>query len=484
MNAIRQKQQGAYYTPDAVVRTLVKWAVVAPSDRLLDPSCGDGRFLMEHANCAGVEDDPDAATVVHNRLPGSLIHKGDFFSWAASTRERFECAAGNPPFIRYQRFAGRIRDAALGLCANQGAAFTGLSSSWAPFLVGAASLLKAGGRLAFVVPAEIGHAPYAVPLLEYLVSNFGTVKIVAIQEKLFPELSEDCWLLFCSGFGGRAQCIELARLHRFSVMNRPPQTDTSISLYNWRQWGCRIRPFLLPSGVLDEYRQIASSAATRRLSEVARVGIGYVTGANDFFHLRPSAARRLGIARSFLVPAVRNGRDLAAESIDDSTVRSWLDGDRPNFLLRLRPNEALPSAIRDYLGSDEGNRVRTAYKCRVRNPWYVVPHVKVPDGFLSYMCGAAPSLVVNRAQCVGANSVHVVQMKAGHRIDAIKKHWDHSVTQLSCEIEGHPLGGGMLKLEPREAGRVVVCVRPEKLQFDDRQVAEAAQRLRQWRHYG
>jgi adenine-specific DNA-methyltransferase len=34
------------------------------------------------------------------------------------------------------------------------------------FLVTTASLLKQGGRLAFVVPAEIGHAPYAAPLVE------------------------------------------------------------------------------------------------------------------------------------------------------------------------------------------------------------------------------------------------------------------------------------------------------------------------------
>jgi hypothetical protein len=37
-----------------------------------------------------------------------------------------------------------------------------------------------------------------------------------------------------------------------------------------------------------------------------------------------------------------------------------------------------------------------------------------------------------------------------------------SLTQLSCEIEGHPMGGGLLKLEPSEAARVLVaseCIR-------------------------
>ena len=65
--------------------------------------------------------------------------------------------------------------------------------------------------MAFVVPAAIGHAPYAAPLLDYLVGHFDDVRIVAVRTKLFPDLSEDCWLLHAGGFGGRA--AEL----RFSV---------------------------------------------------------------------------------------------------------------------------------------------------------------------------------------------------------------------------------------------------------------------------
>lgn len=110
-----QKASGAYYTPDPVVRSLVRWVVRRETDRLIDPACGDGRFLVPHRNSVGVEQDDEAASVVHQRVPGSLIHGGDFFTWASRTHERFECAAGNPPFIRYQRFTGAVREAAFGL---------------------------------------------------------------------------------------------------------------------------------------------------------------------------------------------------------------------------------------------------------------------------------------------------------------------------------------------------------------------------------
>ena len=182
----RQKLSGAYFTPEPLVEALVCWAVRNESDRLLDPSCGDGRFIAAHANSVGIEQEPESARAAIERAPWALVHEGDFFQWAEATPERFECCAGNPPFIRYQHFNGAIRKRALELCARQGARFSGLTSSWAPFLVAAASLLNPGGRMAFVVPAEIGHAPYAAPLLEYLVANFESVHIVAVREKLFP----------------------------------------------------------------------------------------------------------------------------------------------------------------------------------------------------------------------------------------------------------------------------------------------------------
>ena len=484
METERQKQLGAYYTPHDVAQSLVHWAVSSTDDRLLDPSCGDGRFLVTHPNSVGVEGDPLAAAIVHARAPGCLIHQGDFFPWASSTVERFECAAGNPPFIRYQRFTGTTRETALNLCARHGANFNSLSSSWAPFLVATASLLKPGGRLAFVVPAEIGHAPYAVPLLIYLLEHFSHVQIIAVKEKLFPELSEDCWLLYCDGFGDRTNFFLLSDICRFVSSKRPTRSGRRISATEWRVNGGRLRQFLLPGSALELYQSFADSPATFRLSELARVGIGYVTGANDFFHLRPSVACSRGIPEKLLLPAVRSGRDLAGRSISQLTVEQWRKDDEPKFLLRLERSGQIPLAVRSYLDSHDGQKARVAYKCRNRTPWYVVPDIHVPDGFLSYMSGESPSLVANRAQCVATNSVHIVRMKPGFTIDALQKRWNDPLTQLSCEIEGHPLGGGMLKLEPGEANRVLIRRHDASDPQQQDALLEAVASMRAWRHYG
>lgn len=70
-------------------------------------------------------------------------------------------------------------------------------------------------------------------------------------------------------------------------------------------------------------------------------------------------------------------------------------------------------------------------------------------------------------------------MDSSHLLDI----WESPFIKLSSEIEGHPLGGGMLKLEPREASQIAF---PEKTTLEHVDVAiveEALTTLREWRHY-
>lgn len=483
--ALSQKHSGAYYTPEDVVQALVHWAVRKKSDRLLDPSCGDGSFIAAHQNSVGIERDAAAAASAIVRAPGALVHEGEFFEWAARTQERFECIAGNPPFIRYQTFKGPVRERAFRFCERLGARFSGLSSSWAPFLVAAASLLKPEGRMAFVVPAEIGHAPYAVPLLEYLVANFGIVQIIAIQEKVFPNLSEDCWLLYVDGFGRRTGEILFSAVERFRASKAPPRQAVKVPVAEWRdRWNGRLRPYLLSEHVRSLYVEVANHPETQRFGDIAAVGIGYVSGANDFFHLKPSKASEWQIPSALLHPTVRNGKALPDSALTHAVVREWQRNDEPVMLLRLPKTGALPSTVRRYLETEEGRSARRGYKCRNRDPWYSVPDVQIPDFFLSYMSGKTASLVRNAAGATCTNSVHSVRVKGNSAgVRRLVRMWDSEFLKLSREIEGHPLGGGMLKLEPREAASIVVPAARLEMGISAPALADAVLKMQRWRHY-
>jgi hypothetical protein len=73
------------------------------------------------------------------------------------------------------------------------------------------------------------------------------------------------------------------------------------------------------------------------------------------------------------------------------------------------------------------------------------------------MSGSRALLVANNAGAVAPNTLHVLRLKAdtvtAKQLSAL---WQNSLTMLSTEIEGHALGGGMLKLEPNEAKQVLI----------------------------
>ncbi len=338
--------------------------------------------------------------------------------------------------------------------------------------------------MAFVVPAEIGHAPYAAPAIETLCSHFDTVHVIAIREKLFPGLSEDAWLLLASGFGGQTDAIELSIVERFPTLEWPAPSTKRISLASWRAANCRLRRFLLADRALETYQEMLSHSCVKRLGELTRTGIGYVTGANDFFHLRPSEVKKLGLPASMLRVSVRRGKQLPGVTVDTEVVASWLRHDEPVLLLDLKGVGTPPLSVTRYLDSEEGRRVRNAYKCRNRRPWYAVPDVRVPDAFLTYMSGRRPALVRNDAGCVCTNSVHGVSVRPGVDVGTLQNAWRHPLVELSCELEGHPLGGGMLKLEPREAASVAIpfgALALTRAQSDV--LTEAIAHMRRWRNY-
>lgn len=107
------------------------------------------------------------------------------------------------------------------------------------------------------------------------------MQIVAVRRKLFPKLSEDCWLPYAEGFGGTADKIDLTVVDEFVPGRTPPKPTSRVDLMEWRTvWNRRLRPYLLPPSVRALYATAANDPSTHRLGDFATVGIGYVSGDN------------------------------------------------------------------------------------------------------------------------------------------------------------------------------------------------------------
>ena len=471
----QQKITGAFYTPPRVAELLVAWGVREPGDYVLDPSFGEGVFLeaallrlaklrgRPNRQVFGIELDESAVARASSFLNRNHLVVNDFFDVSHSELPGFDVVVGNPPFIRYHHFAGAVREKAIALARLAGVEISELTSSWAPFLIHATQFLVKHGRLAMVVPFEITHAAYARPVIQHLTRSFRHIYLAAFEERIFPELSQDTVLLLADGFGTRCDGIRFKRFGRVEEFAESAESHVPfgkrVGAQDLERSNGRLRNHLLPGTAGALYNFLSADPRIQRLGTVASVGIGYVTGCNNFFHLSQAEISELRIPSRYLRPSLVTPKALHGLRFTKTDWDELRQSEAKAFLLDLTggAQSELPASVCSYLEAGRKKKVHLAYKCKVRKPWYAVPHAKPADAFLSYMAGTAPKVCLNEAQVLATNSTHEIRVVSGSAEPSkLAFAFSSTLVQLSCEIEGHPMGGGLLKLEPSEAERVIL----------------------------
>lgn len=461
-SAVARKARGAFFTPERIANFMVEWAVRAPSDRVLEPSCGEAAFLLPcaarlkalggeptAAHLMGVDIDADSIVEVRERLQQAdaqaRLVTGDFFEQAPSPV--FDAVVGNPPYVRYQAFAGVARARAQEAALAQGVRLAGLSSSWAAFTVHAASFLTPAGRLALVLPAELLSVNYAAPVRRFLMQRFGRVRLILFEERVFPGVLEEVVLLLAEGKGPTNAC-ELLQARNASDLE-----SMTTRHYQPRRSDEKWTEGLLPTAGLEPYRTLTSGPHFEILEAWGDTSLGMVTGNNRYFTLTKEAAAEHGLTQRDLIKICPPGsRHLRGLTFTDNAWAELLADGSPGYL--FAPQGPPSPAALAYIAQGEADRVPDAYKCRVRSPWWAVPRVGLPDAFLTYMNHDAPRIVTNRAGVAYLNSIHGISYAKPRRqlaMDLLPIAMLNSITLLGSELVGRAYGGGMLKLEPKEA---------------------------------
>lgn len=461
-----RKARGAFFTPPELCTYVADWAVRKGSDRVFEPSCGDAEFLLAAGErlgalgsaapaVEGVELHGTSATHARRRLraaglPSSGVEVGDFFDLEA--QPTYDAVIGNPPYVRYQDFSGVNRQKSRALALRHKVPLTGLASSWASFTVHAAEFVAPTGRLGLVLPAELMTVNYAAPVRSFLLRRFGHVRLVLFEERVFPGVLEEVVLLMAEGTGGTdhfelfqsQDLMELAAMPG-STTWRPPSTEG--------KW----LGALLSVPSADAYRSATEGPSFTTLEKWGSTTLGMVTGDNGFFTLSPAeVARRRLRADEVVAISPPGSRHLRALSLTAGSWEALGAGGQHTYL--FRPVEtrlrALSPGARRLIAEGEAAGVDDRYKCRVRTPWWRVPTAATPDLFFTYMNNDAPQFATNPTGAKHLNSVHGVNLAAPYRrigrsllpLAAL-----NTITLLGAELVGRAYGGGMLKVEPKEA---------------------------------
>lgn len=482
-----RKQRGAFFTPPQVAEFLTNWAIRSSADLVLEPSCGEAAFLMpavtrlRELGAAPAEisrqvfgvDIHEASLEVASR---SLRQEGvsptlvadSFFSLEApnglleSPIPLVNAVVGNPPFIRYQQFSGHERARAQAAALRQGVRLSGLASSWAALLIHASAFLQQDGRAAMVLPAELLTVNYSEAVRRFLLERFATVHVIHFKRLIFKDALEDIVLLLAEGSGGSSSLTFHLLEDEIGLASFNPQLRTHSIL---DPQGSKWTELLLPENV----RRLVNDVTSEWFVTIGDYGVpqlGTVTGANDFFALRPSQVKDLGLKEPDITRISPPGtRHLKGLRFTNTDWRSLEKADERVWLLTLKRLTSKEERVSRLIREGEASDVHLGYKCRIRDPWYVVPPVAKPDLFFTYMSHRFPRLITNVAGVGFLNSMHGVELTNHRRVGkaALPFAAMNSLSQLVAETIGRSYGGGILKLEPREASQLPVP-RPDLLQ--------------------
>jgi adenine-specific DNA-methyltransferase len=477
-----QKLRGGYYTPGPIAHFLARWAIRTPGAHVLEPACGDGSLLVAAAfallakgadkaavaaQLHGVEIDAGEAAIACERLQAvgiavgeKTVHVGDFFAYCQNQlfagAETFDVVIGNPPFIRYQHFPEASRALACEIMQGVGLHPTRLLNAWLPFLIAGTLLLKDGGRLAMVIPAELFQVNYAAEARQFLSDFSAQITIVTFKRLVFADIQQEVVLLLCEK--RRQAYPEIRTIELEDAEALADQTHAILA-------GSTFKPldhstekwtrYFLDADEIQLLRTLSAHPGVTISGQVLEVDVGVVTGENTFFVLREQQVRESGL-QPFTRRVVSRSGHLPGAIFQEEDWRENASRQVPTHLLLAPkvPREALPAALLAYVDTGEQAGYHRGYKCRVRNPWYVVPSVWNPDAFLLRQIHSHPKLILNQAEATCTDTLHRVRFCSTLEREQIVAAFLNALTFAFAEVTGRGYGGGVLTFEPGEAERL------------------------------
>ena len=499
MTQMSNKLRGGYYTPASASEFLARWAIRSPDTTVLEPSCGDGSIIdaitdrLIELGCpkqslrnqvTGVELIPEEADKAGST--GATILCGDFFSCCKNEHlsGSYDAIVGNPPFIRYQDFKEEYREVAFELMRSFGFNPNRLTNIWIPFLVVCCHLLADEGRLAMVIPAELFQVNYARETRDYLLRYFSSITLVTFDELLFDGAQQEVILLL-------AEKCEISDTHGVRVIEASDASDllgygkdpdfshlpTSAALPPEMKW----QSYYLEPALLTLLEEACMLPQVKRLSDVADVNVGVVSGQNSFFVISDDDAQKWNI-RSECTPIVSRSMQLngLCYSVTDMKVQEQ----RGSKVLLFSPGADPSEGALAYVAEGERLGHQNNYKCRIRKPWYCVPTSWKGEAFFYRQAGSFPRIVVNEADAFNTDTLHKVRFKNGVNHRLVAGCFNNSLTFAMGELLGRSYGGGVLTFEPSEARNMPLPFMPSlKLDFEKADWLARANRINELLDY-
>ncbi|TET25956.1 MAG: hypothetical protein E3J73_05320 [Candidatus Bathyarchaeum sp.] len=228
---------GQFYTPPQIVELVVKMCITSPDDKVLDPACGSGGFLVASYDCllelkGKTKTDDETHQELLSQIWGIDINKfpahlatinlatqnlesksdfvnvivSDFFDirepeqkilapWSGITPDgkreiieipQFDVVVANPPYIRQEDIADKkkVRKHLQRIGIKK---MTARSDVFCYFFTHSREFLRESGKIGFVTSERWLDVGYGKALQQFFLDNFKIHAIITFDKKVFDE---------------------------------------------------------------------------------------------------------------------------------------------------------------------------------------------------------------------------------------------------------------------------------------------------------
>lgn len=488
-----KKLRGGYYTPQPIADFICRWAITKPTQRVLEPSCGDGNFiesaikrflelgvpqnklfgLLKGVELIKKEAEESKRRAASYGLNSTTIINSDFFNYISNANGdgHYDVVIGNPPFIRYQNFPEEHREKAFEMMEAMGLTPNKLTNIWVPFLVLSANSLNRYGKLGMVIPAELFQVKYAAETRVFLSNFFSRITIVTFKKLVFADIQQEVVLLLCEkdvSANPGIRVVELSSLEELEKLNVSIiQKSVVKSLeHNSEKW----TKYFLEEHEIQLLRKIKMDKRIKLSSDIMDVDVGIVTGRNEFFMINEETAAKWKI-KPYTQKVVGRSNHFKGIVFKEDDFNTNADANIEGYLF-LPPDkdfDALPKVCKEYIEFGEKQDFHTGYKCRIRKRWYITPSLWTPDAFVLRQVGDYPKVIINKTEACSTDTIHRVRFKRKVKPEIIALSFLNSLTFAFSEITGRSYGGGVLTFEPTEIEEIPLPIL-EKSKIDFRKI--------------
>lgn len=452
-----KKSLGAYYTPEALARFVVKHLKKTIGNNnvsVLEPSVGNGVFFRSLLDCkinisnakAIDIDDTHFDEISKMGINNMKMVMRDFLIY--DTNEHFSLILGNPPYIKKSELDEGQDDLCKKICNDSGLKNNVGGNIWSAFMIKCVNLLADNGILAFILPSEILQVKFAKELMNFLRKSFARIEIITFNDLYFECKGQDTMLFVGYKHSNQAGTYfgHIKSLNRFDDMILENKDYIVNSGLKW-----------IHHNALSKYEFILLEKLISKVDKINKyctTSPGIVTAANNYFIVDRHTIEDYEL-EEYAFPILQKSSFMAGLfDYSDKDYYSLQESQKPSYVLHFdaAPIKDFGSGAIKYIQSGSGLPFVKNYKCKNRKYWYSIPNFpkKVPSAFVFKRCHNFPKLFINSAHVFVTDSAYQIEMKDGFDTTSLICSFYNSLTLVYSELYGRHYGGGVLELTPSE----------------------------------